>query len=287
MLFKNIDLRKPHEYALIIKNVYHKIKKVYFKLFYMLKYGNSDMFHNIDIETTTYCNRRCGYCPNSVFDRSLKKNEKQMNEDLFMKIIDDLKAIKFTGRISPHLYGEPLLDSRLVILMKYIHKTLPKAKLIIYTNGDLLDISMVETLYESGVKKYVVSLHGNEKENEIAARRFDNLKKYVKDKKKDVSIKILNFHKRSYLSNRGGLIDIKNFVNMIVCQSATNPMVVNYKGDILLCSSDYLGQVSFGNVATESLMNIWYKASYKRARNDIKKGIFKLDICKKCVGSQY
>ena len=53
----------------------------------------------ITIETTTYCNRRCSYCPNSVFERSSKKNTQLMNPALFRKIIDDLAEVGFKGQL--------------------------------------------------------------------------------------------------------------------------------------------------------------------------------------------
>jgi hypothetical protein len=76
---------------------------------------------HLDIETTTYCNRRCSYCPNSVFERSLRKNEHLMAPALFRKIVDELADISFKGSLSPHLYGEPLTDSRLISFMDYAH----------------------------------------------------------------------------------------------------------------------------------------------------------------------
>ena len=45
----------------------------------------------IEIETHSYCNRRCGYCPNVTGDR-LTPNER-MSEDHFSKIVLDLGEI--------------------------------------------------------------------------------------------------------------------------------------------------------------------------------------------------
>jgi sulfatase maturation enzyme AslB (radical SAM superfamily) len=59
----------------------------------LLRYGTTDMFIDFDIETITTCNRRCSYCPNSIFERSLPKNEKLMDKELFEKIIDELAEI--------------------------------------------------------------------------------------------------------------------------------------------------------------------------------------------------
>jgi len=282
LFLKTIYRKIPYEYAFFFRNVYDEIVKAYLFLFHILKYGNADMFNNINIETTTLCNRRCGYCPNSFFDRSLKHNEKLMPEDLFIKILRDLKSIKFTGRISPHFYGEPLLDKRLAGLMSMAHAILPKAKLEIYTNGDLLDIPLMENLYEAGVRNYVVALHGDKKENELNEERIGCLRQEIKTAGKKVAIDLINLRDDSYLSNRGGLVSVKNIAKKVFCQYASNALVINYAGDVLLCCNDYLGQVSFGNVAKETLPEIWNKPGFKKIRKEIRKGIFRAEICRKC-----
>ena len=283
MLLKNIYRIIPREHAILFKDGYHLILKQYLKLFYLLKYGKTDMFNDINVETITSCNRRCEYCPNSIFDRSLKQNEELMHEELFKNIIDNLKSINFTGRISPHFYGEPLLDRRLMNLMKYAYDTLPRAKLVIYTNGDLLDLNTLKNLYEVGVRDYVITLHG-ENTKELNKNRIINLKNDMRKNRMGVHINFIEINYNSWLSNRGGLVKIKNVSKNIHCQDSTNPLVINYKGDVLLCCNDYLGRVKFGNVTEHSLLEIWDRESFKKVRKEIKNKIFKLDICKKCVG---
>ena len=48
-----------------------------------------DQVHTIYIETLTACNLRCSYCPNSVYERGLMKNNEEMDTELFYKIIDE------------------------------------------------------------------------------------------------------------------------------------------------------------------------------------------------------
>ena len=99
-----------------------------------------------------------------------------------------------------------------------------------------------------------------------------------------VHINFIEINNNSWLSNRGGLVKIKNVSKNIHCQDSTNPLVINYKGDVLLCCNDYLGRVKFGNVTEHSLLEIWDRESFKKVRKEIKNKIFKLDICKECVG---
>ncbi|NQT92724.1 MAG: hypothetical protein HQ559_08180 [Lentisphaerae bacterium] len=57
-----------------------------------VKYGSPDIFPIISIETTTACNRTCFYCPNSKTDRGRLENAKQMDEELFRKIVDGCRT---------------------------------------------------------------------------------------------------------------------------------------------------------------------------------------------------
>jgi radical SAM protein with 4Fe4S-binding SPASM domain len=283
MLLRTIYRKIPFEYAIVLKEVYRWLYKIYLKLFNFFKYGNSDMFNNINIETTTCCNRRCSYCPNSIYERSLKKNENLMSEEMYIKIINDLKKIKFTGRISPHFFGEPLIDERLVRLMKFTHDILPKVKLVIFSNADPLDTNLLEKLYNVGVSRYVITLHGNEKHKEKIRNKINDLKKFVKINKLHIDFNLINFTEKTKLSNRGGLVKIKETTKKCSYQNPTNPLVINYKGDVLLCCNDYFGSICFGNITTDYLLDIWNRDEFKKIRKEISRKIFKLDICKKCL----
>ena len=53
--------------------------------------------------------------------------------------IDKDGDLKFEGLISPHLYGEPLSDPRMLEWSKHIKKSLNNCRLKIVTNGDFLN----------------------------------------------------------------------------------------------------------------------------------------------------
>ena len=107
-----------------IENTYHG---VYCNIKKILQYRTTDMFSHIEIQTITSCNRRCPICPVSKYPQF----DKRMEQTLFEKIIEELRTINYKGIISPHFYGEPLMDNRMLSLMQYTRKNLPKAKLAI------------------------------------------------------------------------------------------------------------------------------------------------------------
>jgi 2-deoxy-scyllo-inosamine dehydrogenase (SAM-dependent) len=61
------------------------------------------MFSSIAIETSSWCNRRCAFCPNSVSPRS--KSEEFMPLDLIEKVLNDLAAIGYRKRVELYIYN--------------------------------------------------------------------------------------------------------------------------------------------------------------------------------------
>lgn len=245
-------------------------------------YSRVEPITDIDIETTTYCNRRCSYCPNSIFERSLRKNERLMSPALFRKIIDELVDMGFNGRINPLRYGEPLTDSRLISFMHYARERLPQATLKIYTNGDFLTAILLDQLYDAGVRDYLVTLHSTDEPSLTASiNRMRQLKEHIK-----VTQKNINFAYQTYLEmplvNRGGLVvvDERKRPGWSCTDSALN---ITYSGDVLLCCDDYLGVTAFGNVQNESLIDIWSKPEFVRIRQELRRNVYSFDICKKCT----
>jgi len=271
-------------------------RKLYYQISNLVKYGDPYFFNAVDIETITACNRRCSWCPNSIYDRGLIKNKKLMDEKLFSKIIDELSEIKFSGQIRFSFYGEPLLDERLEAFVKYTRDKLPKVDIFIFTNGDFLTLDLYKGLSENGVDFFIMTQH-----DEIMSLTMKELLKNfhkVSYSKKDF------FHQSAYkldnydtillhknlrnmeLCNRGGLL--KNIkpkkLTHLRCFLPTNALVINYAGNVILCCDDYLGSIKFGNLKNESILEIWQKENSKKIKEELREGILRLEICKKCKG---
>jgi radical SAM protein with 4Fe4S-binding SPASM domain len=248
---------------------------VKYRLKLFLKHWSFDNFYMIIIETTTSCNRRCSYCPNSLYSRE----QKLMDFNLFKKIISDLQKTDYNGIIAPHLQGEPLLDNRMPELISYAKEKLPHAAFHIYTNGDFLTKETFDKLVTSGVNKFCVTEHENKKSPQFLSWYE---KATFADKRKIIFKKI---NQDSRLSNKGGLIKVKkNTIKPIGnrCLLGGFMFTINVDGECLLCSNDFFGQYSFGNVKDKSIMEIWNDKKYKKIRRDLNRGKFNLDICKKC-----
>ena len=108
---------------------------------------------SVNIETISSCNLSTVHpkCP-------IKEREK-----CFGKNILDIKAIEnifetlnnygYTGLTGLHHYSEPLIDKRIVDIVKTGKRLCPHGKIQIWSNGILLTKEVGEKLIEAGVDK--------------------------------------------------------------------------------------------------------------------------------------
>ncbi len=277
-------------YSSLPKSLQKKSKNFYYNKFifplynlkYKLNYNKWDFFDSISLETTSYCNLRCKFCPNSKYGRGLLKNKKLMDEKLFKKIINELAEINYRGHVLFHFYGEPLTDKRLPSLVEYTKKKLPRAKLQINTNGFLLTISLYKKLVDNGVKLFIITQYADS-----VPPNIKDLLDYLKTRpKKENKIKYRILGEDIGLSNRGGEINVKKNIDYErpICTYPNTAIPIDYNGNVILCCNDYHSSITFGNLKKEKLLDVWRKPHYKKLRDEMRKGIFKLPICKKCVG---
>lgn len=247
------------------------------KLSYLLqRIAPPRRLRHVEIETTSYCNRKCVYCPNYNIGRP----EELMKEEVYFRIIDSLARMGFNGRISPHFYGEPLADPRLTRFMEYAAHKLPGSELVVYTNGDLLSVERFLELKKAGVKKFRVSLH-SPKPSYMLAETL----KYVSEHCPD-DVGTVNYYAEyraknaTHLNNRGGLVEIQRKKNA-ECRFV-NQMTIDYLGNALLCCNDYRATLAFGKVMEREMAEIWNDPVYVKARTMISNGIFPYEICRTC-----
>jgi len=247
----------------------------------LVKHRTLDFFKVVELETTTACNRTCSYCPNSVFDRGSIHNEKLMEESTFRTIVDQLANLGFWGRLSPHFYGEPLLDKRLPQLMAYARQRLPYTKLVIFTNGDLLAPSVYDTLLEAGVDGFLVTQHGPKPPPNIV-----RLRRHRDEQGARAPLDYRVFTSETELSNRAGLVDHAALETKTDCSLPSENVTIDYQGNVVLCCNDYHSTVRFGNVLEQDLAEIWRSEKYKTLRRNLRRGEFELEICKKCASGK-
>lgn len=117
----------------------------------------------VEIEIASFCNRTCHFCPNSHIDRKSKSVE--LDEAVFLKLIENLKEIDYDKWLNFHRFNEPLANKELILRrVKQARQRLPKAKLGIFTNGDYASKAYFEELRDAGISSILMSYYPTNKD---------------------------------------------------------------------------------------------------------------------------
>lgn len=249
------------------------VRGLYNKLNKFVTYGHSDVFTALDIETNSRCNLKCTYCPVSRYNRG----DNYMPEELFKKIIDDVAAFPFTykGRISPHFYGDPLLDKRLPELMAYTRQKLPKASIIIHTNGVALTPEMYRGCVEAGITGFLITRHLPK-----IPPAVQKIQETESDANKFIIIQRLD---NVGIFERGGIRPVKKAHQFKRCFYLSDEIAIDYKGNVV-CTNDFFIRDGFGDVNQRSLGEIWWSPEFKKVRSDLRNGNITLQHCREVCG---
>lgn len=109
-------------------------------------------FQKIYLEISNVCNLKCSFCPGT------KRTPKVMNEDEFAKILPKLR--NWTDYLYFHLMGEPLCHPQLERFLDLAGDY--GYKVILTTNGTLLDRQQKMLLSAPGLHKINISVHAFE-----------------------------------------------------------------------------------------------------------------------------
>lgn len=260
------------------KNLGYKLSKFYLhnlkiRFFRKFKLKNQQKRYGLvstNLETYAYCNRKCSFCFNN--ERFPQRSKGELSTYFWQQIIDQLAEINFAGRISPHFYGEPLLDKRLPELLAYARQKLPWAHIVVVTNGDFLNETKLRQLIEVGVDHFAVTNY-----DDCERPIFQELQKKFP----------LHIHVRSYKdypkTDRTGEIFHKNKLVQKPCLRPTSQLVINWQGQVLLCCMDYYAKEVMGNIKTNKLWEIWNSPKFQKYRRILQQGQRqKIGICKHC-----
>jgi MoaA/NifB/PqqE/SkfB family radical SAM enzyme len=115
----------------------------------------------VEIETFSYCNRRCWFCPNSLIDR--QSTNEYMAEDLYLRILDQLAEANYRQMISFSRYNEPLADRIILHRLEQARARLPESILHTNTNGDYLTPHYLGELAAAGLRSLNIQVYlGND-----------------------------------------------------------------------------------------------------------------------------
>jgi len=273
----------------------------------------------LEIETVNACNARCPMCTIEDWQR----HTPTMKDDLFSKIADEVIAHRdVVKRVSLYRDGEPLLDKKMPDRIAYL-KDGGIATTTLSTNVSLLDEEKSRRLLEAGLDMIILSIDSLQKDvfemirrrlkfEEVLANahRFIELRNRLRPEttifmrmiRQEANIDEwpgyeaywrphLAAHDRLYyhnIFNWGGQLEgfrpiARSYEPGLPCVALWSLMVIFGDGRVPLCNVDYNDQYPTGNVAEQSISEIWRSkimAARRRAHLDGRKG--NINICANC-----
>ena len=206
----------------------------------------------VEIENHNFCNRICWFCPNSYIDR--RSQLRLMTEELFTKIISALAEIDYDGNLTWSRYHEALADASIFRRIATARQRLPRATLVVISNGDYMDSTTLPKLESAGVDRLILDLYlpdGKERDRAAMAkglRQFRRRTGLELEQTGPVNYAIASSRLKATLeipcytkddiSTRGGLVEVPKLATYrrrAVCLAPVRHVVIDYNGRGMLC----------------------------------------------------
>lgn len=235
----------------------------------------------IELSLIDVCNRKCVFCPKS--DPAVAPDTHQkMNMRLIEKLTEELKEINYKGSVVLCGYGEPMLHKD---IYKISRKLAEAAFVEIVTNGDPLSKDKIKKLYDANVNKVLISLYDGPEQ----IKKFQDMANAAQVPEDFVIQRHRWFtEKEDYglkLTNRTGTIKIGNqdsVNNFSYCYYPSYSVLIDWNGDVFLCSQDWQRRRTMGNIMLENFFDIWKDNTISKYRKNLLEGKRCNSPCTEC-----
>lgn len=263
----------------------------------------------IEIETFSFCNRKCWFCTNTLVDRS--SVEHYMPQKVYHHLLSQLAQIEFKGELTFSRYNEPLARRSFILeRIREAREALPNATLRINTNGDYLESTYVEELSEAGLNQLWIQqyLRNEERYNhgEVERRAAKTLERigFVDNHKVLTNIRgckleyelphpnmTIHLRARNFGvdgSSRGGMLKLADgYQRVKPCKQVHENMYIDWNGTVMVCCEmrseikDHANGV-MGSVLHDKLWDIFVSKNYDSWREHHMDESPKCGACKEC-----
>jgi radical SAM protein with 4Fe4S-binding SPASM domain len=245
-------------------------------------------FTFVEFSITDLCNRTCIFCPRHDPEVYPNSNS-EMSLQLYKKIMCELAELQWQGLVSFSGFGEPMLHTKLVELIKKTKSHLPDCELEIVTNGDQLTLENVAAIFAAGVDCLKISLYDGPQQIAGFERLRDELG--LDEEKFIIRYRFLSPEDGFglILSNRAGTVSFDELPLIPLdkglerqCFFPFYKMMVDWDGRVLLCSHDWIKKLSGGDLNEQSLAEVWTGETMQRVRKSLAQGDRCFKPCSAC-----
>lgn len=273
--------------------------------------GRPHELNAVFVETTRACTNRCYMCP-------ARKREEQfgvLSDKNFKKVIDELSSYNYSKQL--HLYGqsEPFADKKIFDRIDYARDKLPDANIVIISNFVNLNDKNIDRLVNSPITRLTTSIYAFDSDSykkicgrDHFKRAIINLikfsKKWAKDQPYNFTINLIssefNKHDSEFIEyfldqfpcderSVPALFNLRGVLEKSKTQMNFDPWIyslvkVDVNGDMSCCVIDVDSKLLMGNIANDSLMDVFHSQKAQKIRNDLfyGRGCNGVDFCDNC-----
>lgn len=250
----------------------------------------------LNVELTSRCNLSCSICPRHSAGGT---DGDDLDFGTFCKIVDSTPHLRV---LLPYQWGEPLLSPVLFDAVAYA--AVRGVRVMVTTNGTLLDRQKAQSLIDAGLERLTVSFDGSAETQEMIrgagsseilekVRLFDDVRRRARRGcALDVSMVVDELTEpfvREFAATFEGLADriqyIPRFVRTPRRTACREPwrgqMVVLANGDVTVCCVDSRGDAVLGNVGDRMPVE-WFNSPEMQAfrKSHIERDL--PDLCANC-----
>lgn len=268
---------------------------------------------SVQVELVEGCNRICSFCGIQGI-RSKPGSFKYMELHTVERVIAGLVELAPQARIEFAMHGEPLQHPKHAHILGMFRAALPKAQMMVTTNGRVLQKKMqerLERIYAAGVDFVMMDTYYPERdklreeaatlEGIVVKDYYDELvpakwSPYANHRRKVQRWLVLmddigarsGEHSSRTLHNHAGSNPSLPMVPEPLKKTCTKPfreMSICWDGEVRLCCEDWIGRYVCGNVHDWSLHDIWYGPEFEAARAHLQNKDRAFGACRVCDAS--
>lgn len=270
----------------------------------------------ISLEVSSICNLSCIHCPPHIkeFIEATRKHT-HMDYDLFNRMMDEIDLYG-KREIALHKDGEPLIHPEIIKIIERVKKSQPHY-VYITTNGHYLKPEITDAILANKIDtiNFSIGAYSEEFYGKVRGRGFDkvisNIKSFLESVLKSnwkpkITVQIINLPEynemkseikefKKYWADFDAEIDVwekltwgtlpsnEKFRYRYPCYSLWNSVFINSNGIVTPCCMDWKQELDIGNVANESIKEIWAGKKLRSLREThINNKEHQIDICNSC-----
>lgn len=212
-------------------------------------------FIRLEIETFSTCNRRCVTClRNSIPDRESVSSwfePKALPFEDIRRIMEEAQAMGFYGEVCLSHYNEPLMDERIVEIAK-LARSMNFSRVFFCSNADFLTEELASQL-DGLVNDIGFSFYMDEP---MKSERMNWCKGLFRKTHAKVGP---GDHMVTHFSPIHDVVQISRKYKDNPCHLPQVRMIVNHKGQMLLCCDDLTGHFNLGTIYDgKTIEELWY-----------------------------